>query len=252
MSVAGASIKSIWREKLPCSAPQILAEKSSISTCFIQSGTKNNGENKEILMAVVTISRQYGSGGKTLGKLLADKLNYIFADSDIIQRIAREANVSTDWVTSFEHEADSRVSRVVSKMVSQPPADRVSKSKRGYLNEKIYIDYLVLIIAQIADEGDAVIMGRGSQYVLNDHPDAYHVLLINDVENRTEFLKKNYKLSERQAIQMINSEDRRRSILYRKLGKQDYDSPSLYHLVLNMGRLEMEAAVDLIYHLVKI
>ena len=201
-------------------------------------------------MAVVTISRQYGAGGKTLGKLLADRLKYTFADSNIIQRIAKEANVSSDWVASFEKEAGSKVSRMVSKMVSQRLVDRVLKNERGYLDEQIYLDYLVLIIAQVADEGDVVIMGRGSQYILDDHPDAYHILLIDNVENRIKFLIKNYKLSDRQAAQMVNSEDRRRANLYRKLGKQDYDSPTLYHLVLNMAMLDMSSAVDLVHHLV--
>ena len=201
-------------------------------------------------MAVVTISRQYGAGGKTLGKLLADRLKYTFADSNIIQRIAKEANVSSDWVASFEKEAGSKVSRMVSKMVSQRLVDRVLKNERGYLDEQIYLDYLVLIIAQVADEGNVVIMGRGSQYILDDHPDAYHILLIDNVENRAKFLIKNYKLSDRQAAQMVNSEDRRRANLYRKLGKQDYDSPTLYHLVLNMAMLDMSSAVDLVHHLV--
>jgi cytidylate kinase len=201
-------------------------------------------------MAVVTISRQYGAGGKTLGKLLAERLKYTFADSDIIQRIAKEANVSSAWVTSFEKEAGSKVSRMVSKMVSQRLVDRVLKNERGYLDEKIYLDYLVLIIAQIADEGNVVIMGRGSQYILDDHPEAFHILLIDNVENRIKFLIKNYKLSDRQAAQMVNYEDRRRASLYRKLGKQDYDHPALYHLTLNMAKLDMPSAVDLVHHLV--
>jgi len=201
-------------------------------------------------MAVITISRQYGAGGKTLGKLLADRLKYTFADSNIIQRIAKEANVSSDWVASFEKEAGSKVSRMISKMVSQRLVNRVLKNERGYLDEQIYLDYLVLIIAQVADEGNVVIMGRGSQYILDDHPDAYHILLIDNVENRIKFLIKNYRLSDRQAAQMVNYEDRRRASLYRKLGKQDYDDPALYHLTLNMAKLEMSSAVDLVHHLV--
>ena len=201
-------------------------------------------------MAVVTISRQYGAGGMTLGKQLAERLNYTFADRDIIQRIAKEANVSQDWVTSFEKEAGSKMSRMVSKMVSQRLVDRVLKSERGYLDEKIYLDYLVLIIAQIADEGDVVIMGRGSQYILDDHPDTYHVLLIDNFENRVKFLIDNYQLTDRQAAQAVKYEDRRRASLYRKLGKQDYDSPSLYHLVLNMAYLDMPSSVDLVCHMV--
>jgi cytidylate kinase len=197
-------------------------------------------------MAVITISRQYGAGGETLSRMIAKKYGYTFADQDIIQRIAKEANVSTHWVESFEKEAGSKVSRMISSMVSRRWIDRVLADERGYLDEQIYLDYLVLIIAQIADEGDVVILGRGSQYILNDHPDAYHILLINDFEHRVQFLMKHYDLSEKKAIRVINSEDKRRVMLYSRLGKKDYDNPALYHLVLNMGRFSLESALKLI------
>ena len=197
-------------------------------------------------MAVITISRQFGAGGKTLGKMIADKLGYTFADSDIIQRIAKEANVSETWVESFEKEAGSRLSRLISTMVSQRWIDRILKDERGYLDEKIYLDYLVLIIAQMADEGNVVILGRGSQYILNDHPEAHHILLINDIENRVKFLMTRYNLSDKQAARVVDYEDRRRTNLYRRLGKADYDDPTLYHLVLNMNRISLEDALKLV------
>ena len=99
-------------------------------------------------MAVLTISRQFGAGGITLGKMIADRLGYTFADTEIIQEIAKEANVSPQWVESFEKEAGSKLSRVISSMVSQKWIDRVLKDERGYLDEQIYLDYLVLIIAK--------------------------------------------------------------------------------------------------------
>lgn len=201
-------------------------------------------------MAVITISRQFGAGGKTLGKMIADELGYTFADSNIIQRIAKEANVSSDWVESFEKEAGSRVSRLVSSMVSKKWLDRVLADEYGYLDEKIYLDYLVLIIAQIADEGNVVILGRGSQYVLDDHPDAYHILLIDAFENRVKFMMEHYELSEKRAIQVLHSEDRRRISLYNRLGKKDYDNPALYHMVLNMGRFDLESALRLVIRMV--
>jgi cytidylate kinase len=197
-------------------------------------------------MAVITISRQFGAGGETLGKKVADRLGYTFAHSDILQRVAEEANVSKDWVEAFEKEAGSRISRFISGMVSQRLVDRVLKDERGYLDEKIYLDYLVLIIAQIADEGDVVILGRGSQYILDDHPEAFHILLVDEFENRVNFMVKHYDMTTRKASQTVTNEDRRRANLYRRLGKSDYDDPSLYHLVLNMGRLEMAQAVGLV------
>jgi len=202
-------------------------------------------------MAVITISRQFGAGGNTLGRMISSELGYTFADKDIIQRIAKEANVSTRWVESFEKEAGSKVSRLISSMISKRLVDRVLKDERGYLDEKIYLDYLVLIIAQVADEGDVVILGRGSQYILDDHPDAFHVLLIDEYENRVKFMMAHYNLSEKRASQVVNNEDKRRVNLYSRLGKHDYDSPSLYHVVLNMGRIDLKTALKVVCDMVQ-
>ena len=201
-------------------------------------------------MAVITISRQFGAGGITLGKMIAKELGYTFADEDIVKMVAKEANVSPHWVETVEKEAGGKLSRIVTKMVSKPLVERILKDERGYIDEEMYLDYLVLIIAQIADEGDVVILGRGSQYILDDHPDACHILLINDFENRAKFMMEHYDLSQAKAEQVVNREDKRRMNLYRKLGKSDYDDSSLYHLVLNIGRINLEQALRLVCNLV--
>jgi cytidylate kinase len=201
-------------------------------------------------MAVITISRQYGAGGKTLGKMIADDLNYEFADSAIVTRVAEMANVSTHWVETVENEAGGKLSRFITRMVSKPLVDRILKDERGYIDEEIYLDYLVLIIAQIADEGNAVILGRGSQYILNDHPDAFHILMIDEFENRVRFMKEHYALSDSRATRVVKAEDKRRNALFQKLGKSDYDDPFLYHLVLNMSRISLEEARKIVCKLV--
>jgi len=199
-------------------------------------------------MAVITISRHYGAGGKTLGKMIADELGYAFADSEIVTRVAEMANVSTHWVEMVENEAGGKLSRFISNMVSKPLVDRILKDERGYIDENTYLDYLVLIIAQIADEGDVVILGRGSQYILDDHPDACHILMINAFENRVRFLKEHYELSDSRARRVVKGEDKRRKALYQKLGKSDYDDPFLYHLVLNMSKISLEEAQKIVCH----
>ncbi|PID40968.1 MAG: cytidylate kinase [Proteobacteria bacterium] len=200
-------------------------------------------------MAVITISRQFGAGGVTLGKMIAETMGYTFANSDIIQRVAKEANVSTHWIESFEKEAGSKLSQLISGMVSKRWLDWVLADERGYLDEKIYLDYLVLIVAQFADEGDVVIMGWGSQYILDDHPDAVHILLVDEFENRVKFMMQRYEIPLQKAKRLVLNEDRRRLSLYKRLGKNDYDSPQLYHLVLNMGRLDLESAREMVCNL---
>jgi len=182
--------------------------------------------------------------------MVAEKFGYSFADTEVISKVAEMANVSTHFVETVEKEAGGRFSKIISKMVSKPLVERILKDERGYIDEEIYLDYLVLIIAQIADEGDVVIMGRGSQYILNDHPDAYHLLLIDNFDNRVKFMMKNYDLSQKQATQVVKAEDKRRLNLYHKLGKSDYDDPRLYHLVLNMGRIDLPEALQLVKALV--
>ena len=201
-------------------------------------------------MAVITISRQYGAGGKTLGKMIAEDLDYEFADSAIVTRVAEMANVSTHWVETVENEAGGKLSRFITRMVSKPLVDRILKDERGYIDEEIYLDYLVLIIAQIADEGNAVILGRGSQYILNDHPDAFHILMIDAFENRVRFMREHYALSDSRATRVVKGEDKRRNALFQKLGKTDYDDPFLYHLVLNMSKISLEEARKLVCNLV--
>ena len=195
-------------------------------------------------MAVITISKQPGAGGEALGKMIADKLGYTYADRDIIQMIAKAANVSPEWVEAFENEAGTKLSRFISMMVSQRQLDRVLADERGYLDEKIYLDYLVLMIAKLADEGDVVIAGRGSQYILDDHPDAFHILLINSEENRIQFVMSHYKLSKKKALQYIQNEEKRRTNLYKRIGKIDYENPALYDLVLNMSKYNLESALQ--------
>jgi cytidylate kinase len=203
-------------------------------------------------MAVITISRQFGAGGLTLGKMVAEKFGYTFADTEIIKMVAEMANVSTNFVETIEKEAGGKFSKFISKTVSKPLVGRILKDERGYIDEEIYLDYLVLIIAQMADDGDVVILGRGSQYILNDHPDAYHILLINAFEDRVKFMQDNYDLSQNRAVHVVKNEDKRRLNLYKKLGKTDYDNPDLYHLVLNMGRISLDKASELICNLTNI
>jgi cytidylate kinase len=203
-------------------------------------------------MAVITISRQFGAGANALGKMLAEKLGYTFAGREIIQQIADKAQVSTDFVLSVEKEAGTRLSRFMTRIISSRGiVDKILKDDSGYIDEKLYLDYLVLTIVQIADEGNAVIMGRGSQYILKNHPESFHILLIDEPENRVRRVAEREKISRETAQRRIVQEDKRRLSLYHRLGKQDYDHPALYHLVLNMDRMGLEKAYGLVDRLVQ-
>ena len=201
-------------------------------------------------MAVVTISRQFGAGGKTLGRLVAEKLDYSFIDEEIIQMVAKRARVSTNWVESIEREAGGRLLKYMARLVPRSFIDLILDDQRGYIDEEIYVDLLREIISRSADEGDVVIIGRGSQYILRDREDTYHILLVADEGDRVKFMETNYDLSPREAALVINRQEKRRINLYRKFGKEDYDQSRLYHLVINSSKQDLKRAAQIVCKLV--
>lgn len=201
-------------------------------------------------MAVITLSRQFGAGGLTLGEMLSERLGYTLVDNEIIQMVAENARVSTDWVESVEKEAGGKLLNFVSRLVPKKLIDQILDVNRGYIDEEIYVDLLNKIITKIAAEGNAITLGRGGQYILAGHPDVYHILLVANREDRVRFIEKKYKLSAQQAAQWVTGQDKRRVNLYRKFHQVDYDQPDHYHLVLNMSLLDMEKGLDLVCRLV--
>jgi len=126
-------------------------------------------------MSVITISRQFGAGGRTLGDMVSKKLGYAFYDDQIIQMVASEAKVSHHWVKSIEKEAGSTLLKFITRVGRKSFVERISAENGGYIDEEIYVDLLDRIITQLAKEGNAVILGRGSQFILSEFKNAYHL-----------------------------------------------------------------------------
>jgi cytidylate kinase len=164
--------------------------------------------------------------------------------------LAKEAKVSTHWVEDLEKEAGGALQKFLSQVVPKSMVERILDDKRGYIDEEIYVDLLHLIIKKIADDGNAVIIGRGSQFILAGQTDVYHILLVADKSDRIKFIEKKYTLRPKRAVQTINFEDKRRVNLYRKFGREDYDHPIHYQLVINTSKISREKAADLVCKLV--
>jgi len=203
-------------------------------------------------MALITISRQFGAGGKTLGEMVSEKLGYTLYDKELIQMIAEKAKVSENGVEFIEKESRGKFGIFISGMVPKVIADLKGKKKsEDTIEEEVYIDVLKDIFTKIAEEGNAVIIGRGGQYVLQNKKDVFHVLATARKEDRAKFLVKKYKLSLKDAIKAVELDDKKRLNLYRKYGRDDYDKALVYHLVLNTSNIDLDSACELICELVQ-
>jgi cytidylate kinase len=197
-------------------------------------------------MAVLTISRMFGTGAAEMAELIAKRLGYAFFDNELIQMVAKKAKVSTDWVVAMEKEAGGKFQKFLSTLVPKSLMDMVLSSDYGYLDEEIYTDMLQHIITKIAEEGDAVILGRGGQYILKGRPETIHILLVADIEDRIRYVQEKFDLVHKQAVLAVAMEDKRRVQLYRKFGKVDYNQTDHYHVVFNMSLITVEKACDML------
>ncbi len=202
----------------------------------------------EVIMTVITIARQFGAGGKTLGLLVAEKLGYAVIDEQIVEMVAQEADVSPEWVDAIVKQTGSEgfITRLVRRFgpFSKGYVETAMEERPGYMDGDLYISLLHKIIPSIADQDNVVIIGRGGQYILADRPDSFHFLMIANIENRIKFMIEHYDINRKEAQFVIEKKSRERINLYRNFGRTDYENPELYHMVFNMNFLKMKNAVQ--------
>lgn len=202
-------------------------------------------------MPVITIARQFGAGGRTLGYRIAEKLRYRFLDDVVIAEIAKKARVTKKTVQAMEREAGGLISRIITGALSRDYMERITGTERGYLDEKIYVDMLSTVIPELAAGDNVVLIGRGGQYFLKDNPNALHFLLVAEMADRIKFMQQFYNLSDASARQEVLNGEKRRVNLYRRIGTHDYDKPETYHMVLNMSRISLDQALHQICTMVQ-
>ncbi len=200
-------------------------------------------------MAVITISRQFGAGGITLGESVAKKLGYAFYYDEIIEMIAERAKVSEEGVAAIENESGGRLMNFISGIVPRSLVETIFDTGKEYMEKNEYVDLLSTIMKKIAAEGNAVVVGRAGAHFLQDQENVYHVLIVADQKDRVKFMQKHYDLSPDKALEAVKKEDSRRKILFRILGIENYDLPDIYHLVLNMSKIDLQLACELICEL---
>jgi cytidylate kinase len=197
-------------------------------------------------MAVITVSRQFGAGGKTLALKVAEKLGYQVAYEQIIEKMAEMVELNQEGIRIFETEFDFSSGGDVAKLAPKSFIGRIFDSQRKYMDAQQYVQLLHKIVPQIIEEGNMIILGRGAQFILKDRKDTYHILLVADESDRIRFMQQTYQLSREQARQAVAKQGKRRTKLMKLFHSEGYDLPEHYDLVLNMSKIDMDHAVELV------
>lgn len=202
-------------------------------------------------MAVITISRQFGAGAWTLGERLSKRLGYRYVHSDMIKEVAAKVDVSSDQIRVLEERGHSNLLEFLDNFVEASYVKRIISDKYRFVDEKTYVNVVRSIIQELYKQGNVVIIGRGSQYVLKDFADTWHLLLVENLQYRIHSVMDKFNLKEHEAEKAIKRRDQIRARFLSFFSEnKSHDDPLLYDLVLNMRSISMEKAEDLVIDLV--
>jgi hypothetical protein len=196
-------------------------------------------------MAVITISKEFGTDSEKIASLAAQKLGYEYIGEQLIAEIAKELHVSESEAEMFRKTSQSRILRFVDRYTCSL-VQKVVDREHGCLDDKNYYETTKKLVLNVYEAGNAIILGWGGQCILRGKPNTLHVRLIKDEETKINELMKNRNLEHKAAKAFIEREESDLKAYIKHYFNEDWNAAQLYDLIIDMGKTSVEQAVDLI------
>ncbi len=207
-------------------------------------------------MPVITIGRQFGAGGATVGRMLATELKADFLDSQIIDEVARRLELPKEEVEAEDEQPGSLLARLLvalgsatSEPLIPPEATAWTPPNAGptFDTRKAVLQITQHVIQEAARTGNVVIVGRGGAYILSNHPGALHVFLRASEAVRAKVIMARLNIgNEEEARRRLKQADENWTAYIKQVYGHDRNHPAHYDLVLDTGRLGYEGTMDAI------
>ena len=186
---------------------------------------------------IITISREFGSGGRFIGEEVAKKLGIAYYDKNIISQIAEQSGLSPEYIQESA-ELSPRKGMLAYALAGR---DITGKSV-----EDIVYEAQRKIILELAEKESCVIIGRNADFILKDRDDVLNVFIHGDLPQKTERICRLYQVNEREAAKMMADTDKRRMTNYNFYTEQRWGKASNYTLCLNSSQLGYEMCEKII------
>jgi cytidylate kinase len=200
-------------------------------------------------MSVITISRQYGSGGSDIAKLVAERLGWTLIDNEFVNQVAARAGLSPEEVQRAEERVPSVIERLARALAVSAPemfAAAADPAAATLPAEDQIVHQTQAVIAEAVGQGDVVMVGRGAQAYLAERSNTLHVYVVAPREQRLASIMRRLGLAQKDAEKALDDTDHgRRRYVKENYGRQ-WDDPVNYDLVVNTGRFGFDEAAGLI------
>ncbi len=188
---------------------------------------------------IITISRQYGSGGRIIGKKLAEQLEIPFYDNELINLAAEKTGLSKECFKDAESVSTSNL--LLSLSTLTPTVDTYGLP----LNEKIFL-VQSQVIKEVADQGSCVIVGRSADYVLSENPNCINVFIYADLEDRVKRAVELYGLDAKNAKNAVIKTDKKRAGYYNYFTGKKWGRLENYDLAINTSKITLDDVVEIL------
>ena len=202
------------------------------------------------MIKIVTVEREYGSGGGEIAQLLATQLGWKLWDQLLTEEIARLANCPKDVVEVREERTDPLYYRLFKSFLRGSYEGSLNAHKLNLVDSESILKITERVVQHAAKTGNSVIVGRGSQHFLRDRPDTLRVFLYAPRENKVRRLLARGK-SEKEAQELVDAVDRERADFIQKYFRVEWPNRSLYHAMINTAAGD-EVVVQAVLSLMKI
>ncbi len=197
------------------------------------------------MKTIITISREFGSGGRSIGKRVAELLGYKFYDSELVNKVAERSG----FAPSFIEESGEYASAKSSLLFALATANQYSAEGLS-MHDKLYIEQCK-IIEEIAAEGNCVIVGRCADYILRENRNCLHVFIHADMESRAKRIVERYGQRDKSPEKRLTEKDQKRKVYYKNYTGQNWGQAQNYDLCLDSGALGEELCAQIILAAVK-
>lgn len=195
---------------------------------------------------IITVSRQFGSGGRSIAKEVAKALGYDYYDSELVEKVANETGFDPSYIADAGEYAPGRsiLSYALSSSTPHTAGNHMSASDYLWTTQS-------RIITELAEKGNCVIVGRCADFILRDREDCLNVFIHAKDDYRAKRIVELYGVRDKSPLKRLEEKDAKRKVNYKYFTGREWGSIENYHISLDSSALGSEACVKIIAEIAK-
>lgn len=197
---------------------------------------------------IISIGRQFGAGGRGVGKLLSEKLSIEYYDKELITLAAKEFGFDSELLEKADEKSSPISGNLLQWIESIIPGEFLTKN---YLSTDALFEMQSNAIQKLAKEKSCVIVGRCSDYVLRNNPNCVSIFLHSTEEDRVQRICERSGMASQTALNQIRTEDKKRAAYYNFYSNKTWGDAATYSLCIDVSKVGIEGATDLVIEFLK-